>query len=148
MQETGKIIYPADIGHEARACIFSEPHQTHEVCFWKPKLRAQESRISEASPHRPDVQQREVHISSHRHETRVSTTEHETHKVCVSQVSPDKCDNQQREVRVSSQHRHETRVSKPKRESHVYSTERELRISQLSPGKRDNQQREVRVSSQ
>ena len=121
---------PADIEREAQACISSEPHQTREVCVWIPKRRAQEARISEALPHRCDVQQREVHVPSQRHETRISTTERGTHKVCVSQVSLDKCDNQQCEVRVSSQQRHETRVSKPKRESRICSIERELRVSE------------------
>ena len=70
-----------------------------------------------------------VHVSSHRHETRVSTTEREAHEVRFCQVSPDKHDNQQHEVRVSSQQRYETRISKPKCESRICSIEHELRIS-------------------
>jgi len=80
--------------------------------------------------HRRDDQQLEVRISFQRHETRVFTTECETHEVCVSQVSLDKRNNQQREVRLSYQQRHETCVSKPKCESRVCSTERELRVSE------------------
>jgi len=89
-----KIIYPTDTGREAHACVSSKPHQTRKVCIWIPKRRAQEARISEASPLRRNVQQREVFTSSQRHETRVSTTECMTHKVCISQVLLDKHDNQ------------------------------------------------------
>jgi len=53
-----KIIYPADTGREAHVCISSEPHQTREVCFWIPKCRAQEARVSEVSPPRRNIQQR------------------------------------------------------------------------------------------
>ena len=74
MQEARKIIYLADTGHEAHVCISSEPHQTREVCFWIPKCRAQEARVSEVSPPRRNIQQREVRVSSHRHEARVFTT--------------------------------------------------------------------------
>ena len=84
MQETGKIICPVDTGREAHSCIASELHQTREVCVWIPKCKAQEDRDSEASPHnRRNAQQHELCVSSSRHETRISTIEHGTHKVCV-----------------------------------------------------------------
>ena len=101
MEEAGKTICSTYTGREAQARVPSELRQTHEVCVWIPKRRAEEVRVSETLPHRCDIQQREVRVSSHRHETRVSTTECGTHEVCVSQVSLDKHDNQQREVRVS-----------------------------------------------
>ena len=101
-----------------------------EVCVWIPKLRAHEALISEALPHRRDVQQREVRVSSQRYESRVSMSKREAHEVHISQMSPDKCDNQQCEVLISSQQRGETRVSKAKPESQVCSIERELRVSE------------------
>ena len=81
----------------------SELHQTREVCVWRPKRKAQKACISEASPLKRDIQQREVCASSQRHKTHLSTTEHGTQKVHISQVSLARCDNQQREIRVSSQ---------------------------------------------
>ena len=98
--------------------------------MWRPNREAQKACISEASPLKRDVQQREVRASSQRHETRVSTTKHGTQKVRVSQVSLTKCRNQQREVRVYAQQRRETRVLKPKRDSHVCSIECELCVSE------------------
>jgi len=97
-----------------------------EVRVWIPKRRAHEARVSEALPHRRDVQQCKVRVSSQRYETRVSTPEHGTREVRVSQMSLDKHDNQQREVRISYKQRYETRISKLKRENRVCSTECEL----------------------
>ena len=78
--------------------VFFEPHQAGEVCVGIPKHRVQEARVFEASPPRRSVQQREVRVSSQRHETRVSKTERGTHKVHISQVSLDKHDILQRKV--------------------------------------------------
>jgi len=102
MEEARKVICLADVGREVQARISSEQHQMRGVRVWKPKHGAYETRVSEALPHRCDVQQCDVCISSQRYETRVSTLEHRTHEVRISQVSSDN-DNQQCEVRVSSQ---------------------------------------------
>ena len=56
-----------------------------EVCVWRPKCEAQESCVSGASPLKRDVQQREVRVSSQKHETRVSRAEHVTKKVLLAQ---------------------------------------------------------------
>ena len=101
-----------------------------EVCVWRPKREAQEACISEASPLKCDVQQREVRVSSQRHETYVSKIERGTQRVYVSQMSLVECDNQQREVHVSYPRKHETRVSKSKRESRISSAKCELHISE------------------
>ena len=130
MQEAGKTLCPADIEHEAHACISSESHQTREVSVWIPKRRAQKAHVSEVSPPRRNVQQHEVCAFSQRHKFRISMTKRGTHKVRVSQVLLDKCDIQQRKVHVSSQQRHKTHISKSKRESYVYSIEHELRVSE------------------
>ena len=130
MKEAGKSIYPTDTIREAQAHVPSELQKTREVRVWIPKHRAQKAHISEALPHRRDVQQHEIRISPQRHETRVSTIKRETQKVLISQVSLARCNNQQREVRVSSQQRRETRVSKPKCDSCVWPTECELHVSE------------------
>ena len=130
MEEARKIICPVNIKREAPACVSSQQHQMCEVRVLIPKCRAYEARISEALPHRRDVQQHEVRISSQRHEIRISTSEWGTHEVHIFQVSPDKCDNQQYEIRVSSQRRHKTCILKPKCESHFCPIECELRVSE------------------
>ena len=84
MEESEKTICSIDTRCGAQACIPSKLHQTRKVCVWVPKLRAEEAHVSETLPHRGDVQQREVCVSSQRHEIRVSTLEREAHEVCVS----------------------------------------------------------------
>ena len=102
-QEGGTTICLTDTEHKAHACIPSEMHKTCEVCIWRPKREAQEACIFEALPLKHNVQQREVCVSSQKHETCVSTTERGTQRVRIFQVSLDERGNQQREVRVSSQ---------------------------------------------
>ena len=110
MQEAGTTICLADIKREAQARVSSELRHTREVHVWRPKREAQKACVSETSPLKCNVQQREVRAFSQRHETRVSTTERGIQKLRVSQVSLDKRDNQQREVRVSYKQRHKTHV--------------------------------------
>jgi len=125
MQEAGKIIYPADTGREAHACVSSKLYQTREVCVWIPKRKAKEARISEALAPRRNAQESEVRVSSNRYETRVSTTECGTHKVCVL-----KCRQSNATISNTRSVSLLSCISKPKRESRVCSTECELRISE------------------
>ena len=67
MEESRKIICLADTGCEAQPLVSSKLHQMHEVRAWIPKLRAHEACVSEALPHRRNVQQCEICVSSQRH---------------------------------------------------------------------------------